>query len=599
MKTAQTFNKGSFRTDENLSPASRNGDTSWLRPQGRLRVQTSMPNLSAGHFTASPGSIMNSAASRTTSFGPETPLTPASSTFSIPRDVNPATDNPDKPFWQAALSETRHFAGGLMPHPTESTKHFTILRHSPALVFYRGPTTSVEITIFSASKYPLPPDRTIWLQQRGFSGDSGMKLKTLVGATSDWVDVTPSAHARVEEVAPNTERAWQRDIAKAAKRSVKDKGHAKAHIPRETHVVRIPAMSADGYFRLALCSGGTGGDASDFAPDGNNSSSSSRRKVLCNSPIFRVASTSSDSSVFRGASISTMPLEVGVKVASVMAKATVTKYTGPVAGLVQGRIDKLKPGISALGISSTRDAPSAQYFPSAPQHHTTLDDDFLRPIGPDSGPEDPFPLKFSGRVTPGTGRSQAELGTPTANLTSLAPDDISHRLRGVYFGWACFVPPDNNTAPRWHEAVISAGPAPYPAAGRPLVAAETSVTVHLFHEFGTSFFGAKIRVIVMGFLRPVLRHDAPLQQRLDIMSRDVLLTVASLGGRKRWAPDVAVDRLRAVKSARGLSDRVADARERVQRRVEDAVPVHRLGFRTAGAEDRDGGYGRGGYWVSR
>ncbi|KAK0710853.1 hypothetical protein B0H67DRAFT_491087, partial [Lasiosphaeris hirsuta] len=296
MKAAQTFNSGTFKADENLWSPSRNDDTSWLRPRP-LRVQTSMPDLSAGHFSASPSpSIMNSvASSRTTSFGPETPLTPASSTFIVPRDSNPPNANsPDTPFWQAALSETRHFAGGLMPHPTESTKHFTILRHSPALVFYRGPTTSIEITIFSAAKYPLPPDRTIWLQQRGFSGDRGMKLKTLVGATSDWVDVTPAAHARVEEVAPDTERAWQRDIAKAAKRSVKDKGGAKAHIPRETHVVRIPAVSADGYFRLALCSGGVGGDASDSAPDGN-SGNSPRRKVLCSSPIFRVASTSSDS----------------------------------------------------------------------------------------------------------------------------------------------------------------------------------------------------------------------------------------------------------------------------------------------------------------
>ena len=139
-----------------------------------------------------------------------------------------------------------------------------------------------------------------------------MKLKALVGSNSDWLNVTPSVQARPEDLSADTERAWQRDIAKAAKKSAKENG-AKAHIPRETHVVRIPAVSADGYFRFALCTGG------GPAPD---SSSSSRRKVLCMSPIFRVASTSTDSSVFRGASLTTMPLEVGVMVASVAASKT-------------------------------------------------------------------------------------------------------------------------------------------------------------------------------------------------------------------------------------------------------------------------------------
>lgn len=136
--------------------------------------------------------------------------------------------------------------------------------------------------------------------------------------------------ARVETLRPEDERAWQRDMAKAAKMSLRDKGPTKAHVPRETHVVRIPAVSADGYFRLVFCAGG-GGDPS-------------KRKVLYLSPVFRVASTSTDSSVFREASLTTMPIEVGVKVASVVAGNTVQRYTGPVVGLVQGRIDKLKPG---------------------------------------------------------------------------------------------------------------------------------------------------------------------------------------------------------------------------------------------------------------
>jgi len=542
-----------------------------------------MPDLSARRngpsMSSSPSSYTPSSRSATP-FGSSTTIASASTPISAPGDTS------DKSFWQSALSETRHFAGGLIPHPTESTKHYTILRHSPALVFYRGPTTSVEISIFSSPNYPLPLDRTIWLQQRGFSGDSGMKLKALVGKTSDWLDVTPSAQARIDDVAPEDERAWQRDIAKVSKRSVKDNGESKAHVPRETHVVRIPAVSTDGYFRFALC---TGDD-------------DTRRKVLCLSPIFRVASTSTDSSVFRGASMSTMPIEVGVKVASVAASVAAKKYTGPVLGMVQGRVDKLKPGLRvrevgkfAMSSLGGNTAKAAQYFPDSPQAAAMFSDEHLHPLGPDSGPEAPFPLKFQGKVIPGTGRSQTELGIPTANLSALSPDDVHRRIKGVYFGWAS-LPPNTNSPPVWHQAIITASQSPY---APPSVVVENTITAHLLYEFPTSFTNAKIKLIVMGFMRPVLDPRSPLQQHLNMVSRDVLLTVASLSSsREGWAPEVTVQRLKGVKSARSLSERFTNARDKAQRRAE-TVPLHRLGVRTTGQEERDGGYGKGGYWVAR
>ncbi|KAK0645814.1 hypothetical protein B0T16DRAFT_329167 [Cercophora newfieldiana] len=545
-----------------------------------------MPDLSAARYSpsisSSPSSYSPSLRSATP-FGPSTTNTAASTPATTPGESS------DKVFWQSALSEARHFAGGLIPHPTESTKHFTILRHSPALVFYRGPTTSVEISIFSSPDHPLPPGRTLWLQQRGFSGDSGMKLKALVGKTSDWLDVTPSVQARIEDVAPADERAWQRDIAKVAKRAIKDKGQ-KAHVPRETHVVRIPSVSADGYFRFALC---TGDDS---------------RKVLCMSPIFRVASTSTDSSVFRGASLSTMPIEVGVKVASVVANATVQKYTGPVVGLVQGRVDKLKPGLRArevgkLALSKLPDhqpAAKPQYFPDAPQAAIAaamFSSEQLHPLGPDTGPEAPFPLKFHGKVTPGTGRSLTELGIPTANLTALSPDDVHQRLKGVYFGWASLAPSSSNVPPTWHQAIITSAPSVY---GRAAIVQENIVTAHLLHEFPAPFTHAKLKIIIMGYMRPTLPPQAPLQQHLDLISRDVLLTVASLSSaRVTWAPDVTVAGLRGVKSSRGLSERFGEARDTVQRKVDTAVPLHRLGVRTEGAVERERGLEKGGYWIAR
>ncbi|KAG9548624.1 hypothetical protein KCU77_g20437, partial [Aureobasidium melanogenum] len=58
-------------------------------------------------------------------------------------------------------------------------------------------------------------------------------------------------------------------------------------------------------------------------------------------------------------------------------------------------------------------------------------------VGPDSGPEPPFPLKLNGEVVKGFGRGSKELGIPTANiplsgLTIGGHDDIES---GVYYGY--------------------------------------------------------------------------------------------------------------------------------------------------------------------
>jgi len=248
----------------------------------------------------------------------------------------------------------------------------------------------------------------------------------------------------------------------------------------------------------------------------------------------------------------------------------------------------------ALGALKSGERKQKQYFPDFSYAEPTFNGSSLSPIGPDSGPEVPFPVKFQGKVVPGTGGSQAELGIPTANLGGVSPDDIKERLRGVYFGWASLEPSNSRDSPLWHQAVIAVGSSPY---GRLSIAPKIIIAVHLFHEFGVSFVSAKLKVIAMGFLRSMITPGTSLQQRLDMVSRDVLLTVASLT-RPNWGPEVAANRLRSVKSARSLGDRFVGTRERVQRRVEN-VPVHRLGVRTPGQEAKDEVYGRGGYWVAR
>ncbi|KAK3681650.1 hypothetical protein B0T22DRAFT_360356, partial [Podospora appendiculata] len=564
----------------------------------RLRVVTSLPNLSSSHSPLTPSSaatLPNCPSLSKPALPPRPILPPTTTPFSETNNnnnnnnnnnSNNNNNNNNKSFWTTALTETRHLASGLIPHATESTKHHTILRHSPALVFYRGPSTSVALTLLSTSAHPLPADRSLWLQQRGFSGDSGMKLKAVLGATATWLEVTPSRQiAHTAELDSAVERGWARDIERVLKRDAR-------LVARETHVVRIPEASADGYFRVVLCSGGGAGKG---------------RKVLCPSPVFRVASTSADASVFRGASLATMPLEVGVKVASVFASTVVNRYAGPVVGVVQDRVQRVKPGFVAteagrrgLGRLGSGGGRLAGGMDGYEEGEGGFGDGGrgLEVVGADEGPAKPFPVKFQGRVVKGTGRGAAELGLPTANLVNVA-EDVKQSLGGVYFGWSCVLPQRGfeHISAAWHEAIISVGPSPY---AKPAVVPETAVTVHLFHDFGLeTFFDARVKVIIMGFLRPGQPPGAMVsqQERLDTVSRDVIVAYSSLS-RENWGPEVTVSRLKTSKSARSLAERYGGARDRMQQQVE-SFPVHLVGIRTASGEVRDQVHGNGGYWVTR
>ncbi|KAL1840194.1 hypothetical protein VTJ49DRAFT_724 [Mycothermus thermophilus] len=517
-------------------PASRGGGEPHLQvPGGRtLRTQRSMPELSQRQ----PGYDMSFSPAPAATFGP-------------------GVTHGEKNMVQSALSDARHFASGLIPHPIESTKHYSILRHSAPLIWYRGPSTSVAITIFSSPDHPLPPDRTLWLQSRGFSGDTGMKIKAFFNATDGWLHVTPATQVQPNQVDQDTERGWQRDIAKAAKKLVKEKGPKKAHVPRETHVIRIPEASDDGYFRLILCTGkGT--------PHGGPTAETSNKcKTLCTSPIFRVASASSDSSVFRGASLTTLPLEMGVFVGSRIATSTVERYVAPVRAPIDAVVDRIRPGFVAATVggmvrdglserSAERDAERDETFFAAHQAHVArarrqADPNAVFPIGPDAGPEAPFPIKFQGQVVRGTGRSEAELGFPTANLSGV-PDGVRYRLNGVYFGWACVLPlrakgdatgsrsqPTNTPpqAPNWHKSIITITPNPY---SPPSVAPKPLVTIHLLsHPPGSNLLDTTLKVLVLGLLRPPPPLTLSPKACLDAISHDICLTLVSLAQeRENW-----------------------------------------------------------------
>ena len=497
--------------------------------------------------------------------------------------------------WKTAVEEARHFAGGLISHPFESTKHFSILRHSHGLVYYKGPSTNLAITIFSDK--PLPPDRTLWVQRKGWTGNAGMKAKALLHSNSSWIDVTPSERAEPAQLKPSDERAWQRDIRKFLDKAPKE---IRNHQPRETDILRIPANVTDGYFRVVLCAG-----------EGSKS-------VLCPSPVFRVASTSTSSSSIKGASLSTLPMEIGIKVLSTTAKHAAGNA---ISGAIQGQLSQYQPSFlekeaayySATGVQKKIDNANMQY---AKTRDLTLESDplttasyeeLVRPeiVGSASGPEPPFPIRISSKIVSGTGRSSAELGIPTVNLAS-APEDVVYPLFGVYFGWASIstkAPLQLGMLDTWHQAIITIAPCPY---ALPSITPKRLVKAHLLHDFnGTQLqhLDAKISLLILGFLRPPLppKQDQDRDSIIYEFTQDIAVTQTSLApDRPAWSAEACINQLKLTKSNRSMTERYVDLRHSGQRQV-DRMPLHKAGIRAPGAVHRDrmAVHGNGGLYVLR
>ncbi|KAH7329562.1 hypothetical protein B0I35DRAFT_404767 [Stachybotrys elegans] len=491
--------------------------------------------------------------------------------------------------FKAALGEAQYFASGLVSHPAESTKHFTVIRHCGALVWYRGPTTSVSISILSDQ--PLPEDRTVWLQEKGFSGNMGMSVKALVGSKGNWIDVTPAVKAGVQHIPEADERSIQRDIKRFGKRAT---GRLATHVLRETHVIRIPAAATDGYFRLVLCCG-----------EGS-------KKVLCGSPVLRIASTSTDAAVVRGASLSTMPLELGVKVATTVGQRVARTYAGVAGAVIENRARRVAPlvaarrvgnaafkgyqnaGLDAAVQESWRQNRATGYSPLMTGGGGGVMEE-ISIIGSDAGPDAPFPLPFEAKVVRGSGLASAELGIPTANLSG-APETVKVRLSGVFAAWVGVIPGSGaeDISYDWHEAIVTIAPL---RSALPGVAMSNAVVAHILYDFdNASLVGARLKVVLMGYVHPAM-PGATAEALLEEHARDVMTTTASLS-REAWGPEEALAKVRAARSERSFTDRLGDVTGRVQQQV-DRIPLHWAGVRSESGLLRDQAYGKGGMWIPR
>ncbi|CAK7225523.1 riboflavin kinase [Sporothrix curviconia] len=167
-------------------------------------------------------------------------------------------------------------------------------------------------------------------------------------------------------------------------------------------------------------------------------------------------------------------------------------------------------------------------------------------VGPDAGPEQPFPVKMEGPIISGFGRGSKELGIPTANLPvdSEATPWIAGCTSGVYFGWAVLEAArpgeaaaaeargtlgDNRDGGSKITSKLSAENTertPAVAGLYPMVMSigynpfyqntKRTAEVHILHPFTHDFYGAHMRLAILGYIRPEQNYDS-----LDALVADI------------------------------------------------------------------------------
>lgn len=576
--------------------------TPGLPPRPDLSLETSIPtNLNDGPLDFSPGrsDTGTSSASATTPYGyglpsaNSLPSTLSSTSTRRAESISPQFSESSR--MKQAYEEARHFAGGLIQRPTESTKHLTILRHSHGLVFYQGSSTTLAISIFSDE--PLPPDRTLWLQSKGWSGRTGMRAKALMGVNGNWLNVTPTLAVGTEQLNPTDERAWQRDFQKFRK-----KAHPKIrdrHLLRETAIVRIPAEAGDGYFQIVLCAG-------------------DKKKVICASPSFRVLSTSTSPSSIRGASLSTLPFELGAMALSTYANSTVGTAVSTVTSPFQNQIQQYmlsfwtrKAASAAYGVSGAESRVDSTVGDAQSRYEQSRDQSFTVAerveAALEEGPQIPYPIDFFAGCESETSGHVEQFILPQMTLS--VPDNISLKLHGHYFGWArSYEKAKQKSAPidrTWIQAILSAIPVGPSQLARADVmqANKKTFTLRVIEDSEEmTFAGSNVEIRVMGFIRP----DEPAQQaRLEegLLAGQEAAAEASMVaevndvsmaqgilGHPSWAPD-GVEREMAQDGKAGRLDKLkkgyADTRLTAQKQI-DRVPFNKVGVRmpTDGMRDK-------------
>ncbi|KAL5043453.1 hypothetical protein BDW71DRAFT_188115 [Aspergillus fruticulosus] len=375
-----------------------------------------------------------------------------------------------------------------------------------------------------------------------------MRAKALFRMHDDWVNATPTVVIRADQVEPNKERAWQRDIAKFYKKATK---RVQTHRLRETVVARIPPDAEDGYFQLVLCHG--------------------EKKVLCRSPVFRILSTSMDPSSLRGASLSTMPLELGAFVAGTYAQVAASRVVAPVTAVAETVTARYRPGW--LGETAIQTA----YEAIKPDRGNSPDAVAAPSI--ENGPQAPYPLDFTARPSQSLEPSQIPVRIPS---------DIQDKLRGYFFGWA------RTSSDAWQMIILSVRLWDGSQHTGPVSLSQTTRKVsilRLLHEPMPNP-PSTLTVRILGFLHPDIPPPSPRTENDLAAARQAAAEAAALAEQydteyvqalldhPLWGPETA-DRP-------GWFNRTKDGAGNVLARGQKMI--ERVGVRTGVEQESIGGY---------
>jgi hypothetical protein len=581
------------------------------RPDLSLQTHTTTSDNSRQHFSPNRSNTSSSTPSVSTEYGYGSPRTDsfpltlsATSTGSIESSLSQSSASSQM---KKAYQEARHFAGGLIQRPCESTKHFTILRHSHGLVFYQGSSTSLAISIFSDE--PLPPDRTLWLQSKGWTGKTGMRARAFMGRNGNWLDVTPTLTVGTEQLNPTDERAWQRDFQRFQKKApakIRDRHHI-----RETAVVRIPAEAGDGYFQLVLCT-------------------TDKKKVLCTSPAFRVLSTSMSPSSIRGASLSTLPLELGAMVLTTYGKGTVGNTVSAVTSPFQSQIQQYMPSFwtrkaasAAYDVSGAHKKIESEAGDAESRYEMACEDALAiaerEELELEEGPQSPYPINFIAAYQT-TAIHSDQFNLPIITLS--VPEQISRKLHGYYFGWARSIKKQQkgksqSAKTSWVQAMLAATLTDISQLARVSIeqANQKNFTLHIIQESEDDVLSnfERFEVRVMGFIRPDepaqrLHLEEGLQEGDEAAAEASMLAeindvsmVQGILDHPSWSSD-ATERESAengkIKRIDKLKRGYADTRMAAQIQV-DRIPFHKVGMRAPGDVMRDRAVLMNGFYVIR
>lgn len=159
-----------------------------------------------------------------------------------------------------------------------------------------------------------------------------------------------------------------------------------------------------------------------------------------------------------------------------------------------------------------------------------------------------YPIKFASSIIPGYGRGSADLGIPTANIPIADVPVLDALDTGIYYGLVSILqtdkPSEKKTSEFQKDRVVdfqytnelseSEIGKPFPmvmsVGWNPFFNNQSkSAEIHIIHKFAQTFYGAGIKVMVLGYLRPE-KNFTSLEALVDEIHNDIRVSEEKMEG---------------------------------------------------------------------